>query len=93
MMFGWRHTFSLSKPLLSSNLSLRNFSTRFNIKKNPKNRMLFFSGKEQYAPNRQKMARTIQEIKKQVNYPGNSLAASIEEQAKRDESFNDFLKE
>lgn len=72
----------------------------FSIKKNPRNRMLYF--KDGKTPTEQfyKRPKTLSEmkrlqsfVKQKVSQPGESLSASIETQAKRDETFNDFLKE
>lgn len=81
------------------NMSLRCISD-FSVKKNPKNRMLYF--KDGKTPTEQfyKRPKTLSEmkrlqsfVKQKVSQPGESLTASIETQAKRDETFNDFLKE
>jgi len=96
-----RNNFILSQNnTLMMNTSLRMMSTKFNIKKNPKNRMLFFKNKGQDLASLNKRPKTINEmnklksfIHKKVTVPGLSLEASIKNQAARDESFNDFLKE
>ena len=79
---------------------MRMMSSGFNIKKNPKNRMLYFADKKIDVGVRNRRPKTIQEMKKlqsfiqkKVSQPGESLTASIQKQAQRDESFNDFLKE
>ncbi|CAI2371427.1 unnamed protein product [Moneuplotes crassus] len=81
-------------------LALRMMSSGFNIKKNPRNRMLYFKNENQDIYSQYKRPKTIQEmkklqsfVKKKVSEPGESLTSSILTQAKRDESFNDFLKE
>ena len=62
--------------------------------------MLFFADQNRDHGPMTKRPKTIQEMKKlqqfvknKVTQPGESLVASIQKQAKRDESFNDFLKE
>jgi hypothetical protein len=79
---------------------MRMLSTEGQIKKNPKNRMLYFADRKKDIGNMTKKPKTIQEmkrlqsfIKEKVSVPGESLSASIQTQAKRDETFNDFLKE
>lgn len=86
--------------MMQTMTSFRWFSSEGKIKKNPKNRMLFFADKKKDLANMTKRPKTIAEMKRLQNFvkdkvstPGESLTASIQKQAKRDETFNDFLKE
>lgn len=76
-------------------MSMRMIGT-INFKKNPHARSLFFRDPKSAAPARPK---TIAEMKKlqsfvksQISSPGESLTNSINRQAQRDETFNEFIK-
>lgn len=75
-------------------------SADYKIPQIPKNRTLFFADNKKDLGPMTKRPKTIQEmrnlqkfVKDKVTKPGESLVSSIQKQAKRDESFNDFLKE
>jgi hypothetical protein len=72
----------------------------FKFKRTPKSRMMYFSDKKKDLANMNKRPRTLRDMKNlqsfvqsKVSTPGESLTDSIQKQAVRDESFNDFLKE